>query len=1786
MKNKIPPQGNKKFGNFKHHTMKKITLLMMLLLGLGYAGRAQYVAIPDTNFGTWLNTHGYATCMTGSNAAGWQLDTTCTSVTTAGSVSCGFAGIHDLTGIEYFKSLTILDCSFSYLTTMPILPASLSTFYCASNLLTSIGTLPASLTYLQCSNNLLASLPALPSTLTSLICDSNLLTSLPVLPTSLSQLVCNQNPLVNGLPILPASLAILYCCDDQLSSLPALPSLLTDLRCQRNQLTSLPSLPAGLLYLICDSNQLTSLPTIPGTLYALYCSRNALTCLPLLPSSVINLRFDTTLITCIFNNVTNMFDANSHYFTSYTICTPVNTNGCTFTPPASYVLIPDTNFGKWLDTAGYASCMTGNSTTGWYMDTTCTAVMSATNMSCTFASIQDLNGIQYFHSLSSLDCMGNNLVNLPVLPASLIILTCVSNQITSLPNLPNALIFLKCGKNLLTSLPILPNTLFLLECDSNLLTSLPTLPPILDGLICASNLLVTMPSLPPLLYTLDCSHNHLASLPTLPSNLTILQCNENQLSSLPTLPTSLQRLFCQGNPLNCLPILPAAMNFLTIDTNLVQCISRFNAGMLLSHYGGHLFSTYPICTAGNINGCAVAPPANSVLIPDSNFGTWLNTNGYSTCMTGSNSAGWYMDTTCTAVTSATSIVCDFAGIQDLTGIQYFKAITTLYCYNNQMVSLPTLPSGLMFLSCQFNQLTSLPSLPGSLVSLVCFNNQLTSLPGLPASLTALMCENNSLSCLPLLPTSLNTLWFDSTVVHCLSRNVATMIVDDNSTHVLSTFPICAPGNTNGCAYVATSNNVLIPDSNFGTWLNTHGYAACMTGSNSAGWYMDTTCTAVTTAVNIHCTFASIKNLEGIQYFDSLVYLYCDSNQLTSLPNLPSLLTDLGCTRNLLTSLPSLPSSFRHLFCSFNQLTSLPSLPSSLTALYVDFNLLTSLPSLPSSLTSFFCTGNQITNLPILPSSLTDLLVDYNSLTSLPSLPSSLTFLSCGNNQLTSLPSLPNSLTAVYCNFNQLSSLPSLPSSLTTFSCTYNQLTSLPSLPSSLTTFFCSNNQLTSLSSLPQSLLSLECDNNQLTSLPSLPSTLNTLYCDNNVLFCLPLLPNQMLNLRFDTTFISCISNNAINMYDANGNYFTSYTICTPGNVNGCAIRLNLVLIPDSNFGTWLNTNGYGTCMTGSNSAGWYMDTTCNAVTSAKNINCSFASIKNLEGIQYFDSLTGLFANSNQLVSLPVALPDMLKEFNSNFNQLTSLPTLPSTLEKLQANNNQLSTLPALPSTLFNLDCSNNAITLLPALPPSLQQCRVGYNQLTSLPLLPGSSLYYLDCSHNILTTLPALPNSLTRVDCDHNQINNLPVLPSSLRTLQCNENQLTSLPSLPATLQSLTCQGNPINCLPILPTVMNFLTIDTHLVKCISKSTFGMSLGDSAGHAILSYPICNIGNANGCAYVPQDTVWPGDADNNKVVDNLDLLPIGLAYGVSGPVRTGASIVWAAQPATAWTDTIQGGQNDEYIDCNGDGIIDANDTVAILANWGNIHNKRSGNEPWRAGAPVLSIKYSKDTVYQGDTLTTSLILGDAATPVAAIYGLAFTLHYDALVMDSPTINFRFINSLFGTAGTHITIYKNDKKTGIIKAAVTGINKVNRSGYGNIAQLKAVITTGNINGKNLKYHTNLTYLSDITAIDIQRKPIALNTTSDSMQVGFTPTGIREISAIKLYLAPNPASQQVTIATASEMTDIHIYDVLGQEVLHTTPSRSQRETIDVSNLTAGVYMLQVFSSSGRGNARLVIR
>jgi Leucine-rich repeat (LRR) protein len=80
---------------------------------------------------------------------------------------------------------------------------------------------------------------------------------------------------------------------------------------------------------------------------------------------------------------------------------------------------------------------------------------------------------------------------------------------------------------------------------------------------------------------------------------------------------------------------------------------------------------------------------------------------------------------------------------------------------------------------------------------------------------------------------------------------------------------------------------------------------------------------------IDCRKEKLIDLNGIEEFINLRFLYCGDNKLTELPDLNNLcnLQILNCSHNRLTKLPDLSSlkKLQYLYCRSNKLSKLPDL---------------------------------------------------------------------------------------------------------------------------------------------------------------------------------------------------------------------------------------------------------------------------------------------------------------------------------------------------------------------------------------------------------------------------------------------------------------------------------------------------------------------------------------------------------------------------------------------------------------------------------------------------------------------------------------------------------------------------------------------------------------------------------------------------------------------------------------------------------------------------------------------
>jgi PKD repeat protein len=94
-------------------------------------------------------------------------------------------------------------------------------------------------------------------------------------------------------------------------------------------------------------------------------------------------------------------------------------------------------------------------------------------------------------------------------------------------------------------------------------------------------------------------------------------------------------------------------------------------------------------------------------------------------------------------------------------------------------------------------------------------------------------------------------------------------------------------------------------------------------------------------------------------------------------------------------------------------------------------------------------------------------------------------------------------------------------------------------------------------------------------------------------------------------------------------------------------------------------------------------------------------------------------------------------------------------------------------------------------------------------------------------------------------------------------------------------------------------------------------------------------------FVTGPGVYPGDCNNDGRVNEMDVLPLGVFYGMTGPRRDslGEETGWGPKQAIEWSD-----KRSTYADADGNGSVDAADILVIALNWGSAQAQAAPTFP--------------------------------------------------------------------------------------------------------------------------------------------------------------------------------------------------------------------------------------------------
>ncbi len=367
------------------------------------------------------------------------------------------------------------------------------------------------------------------------------------------------------------------------------------------------------------------------------------------------------------------------------------------------------------------------------------------------------------------------------------------------------------------------------------------------------------------------------------------------------------------------------------------------------------------------------------------------------------------------------------------------------------------------------------------------------------------------------------------------------------------------------------------------------------------------------------------------------------------------------------------------------------------------------------------------------------------------------------------------------------------------------------------------------------------------------------------------------------------------------------------------------------------------------------------------------------------------------------------------------------------------------------------------------------------------------------------------------------------------------------------------------------------ITSCITVNqarTYNVTVTDAVGcTGNFSHDVLN--NYNPC-------VFPGDADNDGVANNFDLLPIGLSNAMQGNARLNATINWQPETCQNWIDSIPNSTtNRKHVDCDGNGTINANDSLVILHNYGQVHQR--GMAPTLTiNDPPISCVFASDTIQNTNfpyTLTANVVAGSVQIPANNVHGLAFTINYDPAIATNAYFNLQNVSWL--GAPNELFHLQHDDGQGHLDVAITRFDGQTRSGEGVIGQADFVIIDNIIGrGESVAMPFNVS-VSNIKAITAQNIEVPMNGLATQIVFADMVLGTNNnLLAQNIRISPNPTHAILNIQTNNiAINNLTLTNVLGQILIsQKTFDTNKNTTISLENFPQGSYFLIIDTPEGK--------
>lgn len=322
-------------------------------------------------------------------------------------------------------------------------------------------------------------------------------------------------------------------------------------------------------------------------------------------------------------------------------------------------------------------------------------------------------------------------------------------------------------------------------------------------------------------------------------------------------------------------------------------------------------------------------------------------------------------------------------------------------------------------------------------------------------------------------------------------------------------------------------------------------------------------------------------------------------------------------------------------------------------------------------------------------------------------------------------------------------------------------------------------------------------------------------------------------------------------------------------------------------------------------------------------------------------------------------------------------------------------------------------------------------------------------------------------------------------------------------------------------------------------------------------------------YAPgQLVVWPGDADNNGIVNQNDLLPISTYFGRQGPGRT--SMTWAHVLVSPWPLV-----RATYADTDGNGTVNQNDLLPLANHFGRTTGSVGGETAAKSRqVPSVSLDVPS-SLAPGEDVVVQL----RASSAANLQGVGGQFGFDLAALDVVRVEMAPLVQQAIDRGQAIHIVRLERDRLALSLART-------DGFPLVDSTEATLATIHLRARDVSPATDsvdwelgdlsllLTdgYITPAPSLFSRSAIRAETSTSD------TPYRTREVRLGRPVPNPARAHAAVEVVVPSATTGrLTLYNVVGREAWSTTvTSADHRIVLPLAQMPAGLYLVRLVTGS----------